>query len=145
MKKLSFLVGKWAGEARLLRGPGEWAELFQTEEAQYKLDGLVLAIEGVGRGKSDGRSVLQAFGLISYDDESGTYHFRAFNDGRFLETTTKLLEAGSGMTWGFALGEIRTNSVLRINEHGEWTEVGEISIGTQPAKKFWELTVQHQK
>lgn len=44
MKKLGFLVGKWAGEARLLRGPGEWAELLQTEEAQFKLDGLVLVI-----------------------------------------------------------------------------------------------------
>jgi hypothetical protein len=145
MKKLSFLVGKWAGEACLLRGPGEWAELLQTEEAQYKLDGLIFVIEGVGRAKSGGQSGLQAFGLISYDDESGTYHLRAFNDGRFLETTVKLLEEGRGMSWGFALGEIRTNSVLRINERGEWTEVGEISIGTQPAKKFWELTVQQQK
>jgi hypothetical protein len=32
--------------------------------------------------------------------------------------------------------------MMRINERGEWTELGEISIGTQPAKKFWELTVQ---
>jgi hypothetical protein len=145
MKKLSFLVGKWAGEARVSRGPGEWAELLQTEEAQYKLDGLVLVIEGIGRAKSSGHPVLQAFGLVSYDDENGRYHFRAFNDGRFLETTAKLFEEGSGMTWGFALGEIRTSSVLRINERGEWTEVGEISIGAQPAKKFWELTVQRQK
>jgi hypothetical protein len=145
MKKLGFLLGKWAGEARLLRGTGEWAELLQTEEAQYKLDGLVLLIEGVGRTKSSGRPVLQAFGIISHNDESGTYHFRAFNDGRFLETTTKLLEEDSGMSWGFTLGEIRTNCVLRINERGEWTEVGEISIGAQPAKKFWELTVQRQR
>jgi hypothetical protein len=143
MKKLAVLVGKWTGEARLLRGPGEWVELLQTEEAQYKLDGLILVIEGVGRTKSGGRPILQAFGVISYDNESGTYPFRAFNDGRFLETTTKLLEEG-GISWGFALGEIRTSSVLRINERGEWTEVGEISIGSQPAKKFWELTVQRQ-
>jgi len=39
MKKLDFLIGKWAGEARLLRGPTESVELLQTEEAQYKLDG----------------------------------------------------------------------------------------------------------
>ncbi len=142
MKKLGFVVGKWAGEARLLRGAGEWAELLQTEEAQYKLDGLIMVIEGVGRTKSDGRPVLQAFGIISYEDESGTYHFRAFNDGRFLKTTTKLLEEGSGMSWSFDLGEIRTNAVLRVNERGEWTEVGEISIGSQAAKKFWELSVQ---
>ena len=145
MKKLGFLVGKWAGEACLLRGPAESVELLQTEEAQYKLDGLIVLIEGVGRTKSGGQPLLQAFGIISYEDESRTYRLRAFNEGRFLETQMKLLEEGKGMSWGFALGEIRTNSVLRINERGEWTELAEISIGSQPSKKLWELTVCPQK
>jgi hypothetical protein len=145
MKKLGFLVGEWAGEARLLRGLNDSVELLQTEEAQYKLGGLILVIEGVGRTKSDGQPLLQAFGIISHDDESGMYLIRAFNDGRFLETEVKLLQAGKGMTWGFELGEIRTNSVLRINEHGEWTEFAEISSGSQPPKKLLELTVRPQK
>jgi hypothetical protein len=145
MKKLGFLVGKWTGEARLLRGPTESVELLQTEEAQYKLDGLIVVIEGIGRTKSGGLPLLQAFGIVSYDDESGMYRLRAFNDGRFLETQMKLLEEGQGMTWGFSLGEIRTNSVLRINELGEWTELAEISIGSQPSKKLLELTVRPQK
>jgi hypothetical protein len=145
MKEVSFLVGKWSGEARLLRGRDEFVELLQIEEAQYKLGGLILVIEGVGRAKSSGQPVLQAFGIISYDDESATYRMRAFNDGRFLETEVKLLEEGKGMTWGFVLGEIRTNSVLRINENGEWTEVAEITIGPEPPKKFLELTVCPQK
>jgi len=145
MKEVGFLVGKWAGEARLLRGPAESVELLQTEEVQYKLDGLILVIEGVGRAKSDGQPFLQAFGIVSYDDESGTYRMRAFNDGRFLETQMKLLEEGKGMTWGFELGEIRTNSVLRINERGEWTELAEITIGSQPPKKLLELSVRPQK
>jgi hypothetical protein len=57
-------------EAHLLRGPTESVELLQTEEAQYKLDGLIVVIEGVGRTKSGGQPLLQAFGIISYDDES---------------------------------------------------------------------------
>ena len=145
MKKLAFLNGKWSGEARLLRGPNESVELVQTEEAQYKLDGLILTIEGVGRTKPGGQPLLQAFGIVSYDDESGTYRFRAFNDGRFLETEIKLLENSKGMTWGFALGDIKTNSVLKINEQGEWTESAEISIGSQQPKKLLELTVRPQK
>jgi hypothetical protein len=60
MKKLEFLVGKWAGEARMLRGTGDPLVMMQTEEVQYKLDGLVLVIEGVG--KADGKPVLQARG-----------------------------------------------------------------------------------
>jgi hypothetical protein len=145
MKKLHFLVGKWTGEACLLRDPSESVELFQTEEAQYKLDGLIVVIEGVGRTKAGGQPLLQAFGIISYDDEGRTYRLRAFNDGRFLETQMKLLEEGKGMTWGFSLGEIKTNSVLRINENGEWTELAEISIGSQPPKKLLELTVRPQE
>jgi hypothetical protein len=141
MSKVGFLIGKWAGEARLLRGPGESVELLQTEEAQYKLGGLLLMIEGVGRAKSGGQPVLQALGIISYDDESEAYRMRAFNDGRFLETQVKLLEEGNGMTWGFALGEIKTHSVLRINEKDDWTEVAEITIGSEPPKKLLELTV----
>ena len=145
MQEVSFLVGKWAGEARLLRGRAESVELFQTEEAQYKLDGLILVIEGVGRTKSTGEPVLQAFGILSYDDESATYRMRAFNDGRFLETQVRLLEEGKGMTWAFGLGDIRSNSVLRINENGEWTELAEITIGPEPPKKLLELTVRPQK
>ena len=92
MKELDFLAGKWAGEARLHRGPSESVELLQTEEAQYKLDGLILVIEGVGRTKSDGQRVLQAFGIASYDDESKKYRMQAFNDGRYLGVPFTLSE-----------------------------------------------------
>jgi len=145
MKMLEFLVGKWAGEARLLRGPGEPIVLAQTEEARYKLDGLILEIEGIGRSKPDNKAVLQALGIISFDDETGTYHMRAFNDGRFLETDVKLSEDGKSLTWGFALGSIRTNSLLRINEKGEWTELHEITIDSQPARKLMEVAVKRQE
>jgi hypothetical protein len=145
MKKLEFMVGKWAGEARLLPGPGEPVSLMQTEEAQYKLEGLILLIEGVGRTKADHMPVLQALGIVSYDDESGTYRMRAFNDGRFLETELKLLDNGKGITWGFALGQIRTGSVMQITESGDWTELTEITIGSEPPKRFMELTVCKQK
>jgi len=144
MKKLSFLVGKWAGEARIFRRADDPLELIQTEEAYFKLDGLILLIEGVGRSKSDGKIALQALGVISYDDEAKAYHMRAFNDGRFLETEPKLIDAGNGMTWGFALGEIKTNSILRITPNGDWTELTEISVGAQPARKFIELRVSRQ-
>jgi hypothetical protein len=145
LKKLDFLVGKWSGEARVSRGPGEPLELIQTEEAQYKLDGLILIIEGIGKTKTDGKVALQALGIVSYDDEGGTYRMRAYNDGRYLETDLKLSENGKGITWGFALGDIKTSSMLRMNEKGEWTELTEIAIGSQPARKFMELTVSRQK
>src|SRR5215831_16264183 len=145
MKKLGFLVGKWSGEARMLRGPGGLVEMRQTEEAEYKLDGLILTIEGVGRTTPDDKPVLQAFGVISYDDENGSYTMRAFNDGRYLETDLKLADEGKGATWGFNFGSIKTSSVLRVNEKGEWTEQAEIAIGTDPPRKLLDLNVKREQ
>jgi hypothetical protein len=142
MRKLSFLAGKWTGRARQFRGTAEPLELSQTEEAQFKLDGLILVIEGTGKTLSEGQPVLQALGIISYDDESATYHMRAFNDGRFLETELKLLSDTQGLAWGFTMGDIQTKSVLRISEKGEWTELHEIAIGFQLSKKLMEMTVR---
>jgi hypothetical protein len=142
MKKLDFLAGEWSGQASAARGPGVVVELNQTESAQFKLGGLVLMIEGIGRTKTDDNLALQALGLISFDDASGTYRMRAFNDGRWLETEVKLLDDGKGMTWGFTLGEFSTKSVLRINDKGEWTELAEITIGARPPQKLMDLVVR---
>lgn len=142
MQRLSFLAGRWSGHAHVQRGPGEPVALVQTEEAQYKLGGLVLTIEGIGRTVADNKPVLQALAILSYDDDTETYHMRAFNDGRFLESEVKLLDEGKGVTWGFSFGEIRSNSVLKINEQGEWTELAEVVIGSQPPRKLMDLTVR---
>ena len=67
----------------MLRGPAGMAELVQAETVEYRLHGLVLIIEGVGQ-LQDGSAALQALGVVSFDDSSGAYSMRAFNDGRFL-------------------------------------------------------------
>ena len=142
MRKLEFLVGEWSGDATVLRGPGQFVDMAQIESAQFKLEGLVLMIEGVGRAKTDGKVSLQALGLISFDDETGTYRMRAFNDGRWLETEVKMADGGNSISWGFALGAFKTATVLRINESGEWTEHGEITIGERPPQKMMDLNVR---
>ena len=126
------------------RGQGEPLELTQTENAQYKLDALVLLIEGTGRVVSDGKAVIQAMATISYDDEAKLYRMRAYNNGRYMETEVKLAESGKGLAWGFTFGQIKTSSTLGINDKGEWTEAGDITIGSQPPRKFLELTVHRE-
>lgn len=84
MHKLAFLAGRWSGPITVIRGPGEPLRLTQTENVQFKLDGLVLLIEGQSTG-SDGKVLFSALATISYDDASHTYRFRAYNDGHYLE------------------------------------------------------------
>jgi hypothetical protein len=140
MRKLRFLASDWSGEARIYRN-GETLELLQTEHAEYKLNGLLLLIEGIGRSKSDGKVALQALGIVSFDDATSSYRFRTFSDGRYLETEMKLTAGGRGLSWGFVLGEIRTSSLLRLDESGQWTERHEVMIGSQPPRRLMELTV----
>ena len=142
MSKLAFLIGDWTGFARIHRPSGEIVELKQTEKVQYKLEGLLLLIEGIGWKHLGERPVLQALGLISYEDADAKYQMRAFNDGRFLETEVKLLDDRKGLNWGFALGNVTTKSVLAINENGEWAETHDISIDSQPSRKLMEVAVR---
>jgi hypothetical protein len=103
----------------------------------------VLVIEGTGR-TPDQTPALQALGIFSYDDASGTYWIRAWNDGRFLESEVQLLDDGNGLRWGFGVGEIRSRSVLRIDKDGQWTEAAELIIGSQPPRKLMDLTVRRK-
>jgi hypothetical protein len=145
MKKLEFMAGKWSGEARVLRGPGEPLLLHQTEDIQYKMDGLLLLVEGTGRNQSDGKVVFRALATIAYDDTAGVYRIRSHSDGRYTEAELKLAEGAKGFDWGFTAGPAKISYVGRINEKGEWTEVGEMKLGEQPPRKFIEMTVRPQK
>lgn len=89
------------------RGPGEPMKVVQSENIQFKLDGLVLLLEGT---------------CVSYDDSASVYRFRSYNDdGRYLETELKLLPRG--FAWGFEAGPLKVNNSMRLNETGEWTEI----------------------
>ncbi|MGH9664203.1 MAG: hypothetical protein ACRD9L_07255, partial [Bryobacteraceae bacterium] len=66
MRKLSFLAGRWSGSVTIVRGPGEALRLTQTEDVEYKLDGLVLLIQGKTAG-AYGKTLFSALATIAYD------------------------------------------------------------------------------
>lgn len=141
MKKLSFLAGKWSGDAMVARGPGEPVKHAQSEEVQYKLDGLVMLVEGTGRDAA-GQVVFRALATISYDDTSGTYHFRAYNDGRYLDT--ELSVTANGFAWGYTAGPMKVSNTMQINDKGEWAEITTTTFGTGPTRKSVEMTLRRQ-
>lgn len=140
MKKLQFLVGKWSGPATVIRGPGEPLKLTQTEDVQYKLEGLVLLVEGAG-SNSDGKVVFRALATISYDEATSSYRFRAYNDGRFLDT--ELAVSSKGFSWGFTAGPAKITNTMRITENGEWAETTEAAFGSAPPRKSVDMLLKH--
>src|SRR6516225_56169 len=65
MHKLAFLVGRWSGPVTIVRG-SEPLQLTQAEDVEYKLDGLVMLIEGKSVG-ADGKAQFQALATIAFD------------------------------------------------------------------------------
>jgi len=142
MKKLAFLTGTWTGDATTVR-PGGTIKVKQTEQVVYKLDGLVLLIEGTGRHPESGEVLFRALATVSYDDAAGVYRLRSYNEGRYLDTELTVSQNGFG--WGYQAGPARIAFVMKLNEKGEWVETGEAPMPNGPARRFFDMTVRQQK
>jgi hypothetical protein len=141
MRKLSFLAGHWSGPAIIARGPGEALHLTQTEDVEYKLDGLTLLIEGKSTS-ADGKELFSALATIAYDDVSHTYRFRAYNDGHYLDT--ELSVPANGFSWSFTAGPAQIVNTMHLTGKGEWDEVTEVTVGSNPPHRSVEMQLQHQ-
>jgi hypothetical protein len=140
MRRLAFLAGHWSGPVTITRGPGEPLHLTQTEDVEYKLDGLVLLIEGKS-ANADGKVLFSALATIAYDDATHAYRFRAYNDGRYLDT--ELLVPGNGFSWSFTAGPAHVVNTMRLTAKGEWEEVTEATVGSNPPHRSVEMLLQH--
>jgi hypothetical protein len=142
MKKLAFLVGTWTGDATTVR-PNQKIKVKQTEEVSYKLDGLVLLIEGTGRNPENGEVMFRALATVSYDDAAGVYHFRAYNEGSYLDAELKVPDRG--FEWGYKAGPAQIAFAMKLNDTGDWVETGDVTVGNTPAQRFFDMTVRKQK
>ena len=98
MRKLSFLAGHWSGRVNITRGAGEPLHLTHMEDVEYKLDGLVLLIEGKSTS-ADGKILFSALATVAYDDASHTYRLRAYNGGHYVDTELSVPANGFSWTW----------------------------------------------
>lgn len=127
MKKLEFLVGDWEGGGWSILGPGGRSEFVGKEKVEWTLDGMIVKIEGIHFEKDEsgeaGRKIHHAFGVLSHDGASPEYNFQAYL-ATGMSGSYKAKVAGDSLVWGFELpqGTVRYN--VRINEKGEWHEVG---------------------
>jgi hypothetical protein len=141
MQKLAFLAGHWSGSVTVVRGPGQPLKAIQTEVVQYKLDGLVLLVEGRSTAP-DGKVVFSALATIAYDDAAKTYRFRAYNDGRYVDA--ELAVPGNGFSWSYGAGPAHVVNTMKLTETGEWQESTEVEMGSGPPRKVVEMLLERQ-
>jgi hypothetical protein len=144
MKKLYWLVGHWKGTGWIQMGPQGRKEFTQTETIQGKLDGLVLVIEGEAKSKEDGSTIHTALAFLSYDEPAKTFRWRAFTaEGRQTDAEAKV--GANTLEWGLQTPRGRMRYIIKLNEKGEWFEVGEMAQDDQTWRKFFEMTLERQK
>ena len=141
MRKLSFLAGDWSGPVSILRGPAEPLRLTQTERVVFKLDGLVLLIEGKSAG-ADGKSKFEALATVAFDDATHAYHIRAYNDGHYLDAELSILQ--DGFSWGFQGGPAHVVNTMHLTNKGQWQETTEVTVGDNPPHRSVEMLLDRQ-
>jgi hypothetical protein len=139
MRKLLFLRGRWSGLASVVIGPGKTLHLTQTEHVQYKLDGLVLLIEGKGTA-ADGKVLFSALATVAYDEATHGYRFRAYNDGHYLDR--ELSVTANGFSWSFTAGQAHIVNTMDLTDKGEWHEVTQMTFGGGPPRPSMEMTLR---
>jgi hypothetical protein len=139
MRKLSFLAGRWSRPVTIVRGPGEPIHLVQTEDVEYKLDGLVVLVQGKSTG-ADGEVMFSALATIAYDDASHTYRFRAYNDGHYVDT--ELSAPANGFSWDFMAGPAHIANTMHLTAKGEWDEVTDVTVGANPPHRSMNMLLQ---
>jgi hypothetical protein len=147
MKALSAWIGRWQGEGSLQMGPGEPKKSSVDEHIEYRLDEMLLVVEGVGKATDPATGkeavVHHAFGVISFDQPTNAYKFKTYlKDGRgadawFIVTGENIYQ------WGFDTpsGKIRYNIILNV-ANKTWNEIGEFSADGTTWMKFFEMNLR---
>lgn len=141
MRKLSFLAGNWSGPVSIVRGPGEPLHLTQTEKVEYKLDGLVLLIEGKSTA-ADGAAPFQALATVAFDDSTHSYRIRAYNAGHCIDAELTVL--ADGFSWGFDAGPAHIANTMHLTAKGEWQETSEVTFGGNPPRRSVDMLLTRQ-
>ncbi len=140
LKKLSYWVGNWKGEASTRRGPGEPTKINQEENIEFKLDGTLLVVEGIGRSPENDAIVFNAYAIISYNEAKGEYQFKSYlQDGKSTDAWFNVI-AENNFEWGFEVpnGKIKYTIILDQTKNS-WSETGAYSADGNNWMQFFEM------
>jgi hypothetical protein len=148
LQPFSAWVGRWQGEGSMQMGPGEPKESSVDEKVEFKLNGTVMLVEGVGKATNPSTNeevvVHHALGLLSYDQVKGQYTFRTYlKDGRNTDAWLSTIGENK-FQWGFDIptgGKTRYTISLDPNA-GTWNEIGEFSRDGNTWSKFFEMNLK---
>jgi hypothetical protein len=141
MKAFASWAGHWQGEGSIQMGPGEPKKSTVDERIEYKLDGMVILIEGVG--KANETIVHHALGVVSYDQISSQYKLRSYlKDGRSTNAWLSVTSENN-YQWGFDTPQGKIRYTIAIDPVKKtWIEIGHFSADGNNWQKFFEMNLK---
>lgn len=141
LKALRYFAGNWRGEATIQQRGGPPMKVLQEERIEWRLDSLVLTIEGTGRDPVTQKKVFQAFAVVAYNPQTQQLGMKSFTlEGRQTEAYFKVVEENK-FEWGFDLpnGKAKIKYTITLSPQSKsWYEKGEYS----PDGAAWFPTIQ---
>jgi hypothetical protein len=147
MKVFASWTGRWQGEGSMQMGPGEPKKSSVDERIDYKLDGMILQVEGIGKAVDPSTKqesvVHHAFAILSFDKGTNQYKFRTYlKDGRSTQAWFNVI-SDNNYQWGFDTPQGKIRYTIVMNPGAKtWNEIGEFSADGTTWRKFLEMNLK---
>ncbi len=139
IKKLDFMLGEWSGGGWMMNQDRTRSEFTQTEKIEMELNGAVLIVRGQG-WDTDGKSIHNALGIISYDLVEAKYFMLAMlENGQQTKAELELVSENE-IKWWFDVPGGTVKYQLTI-DGDTWREKGEFSPDGNAWYPFIEFTL----
>ncbi len=150
MKPFSNWAGRWQGDGFIQMGPGQPKKSTVDEHIEFKLEGMVLLMEGIGKAidpqTNENNVVHHALAILSFDQVTSQYKLNSFlKDGKSVQAWLTILEDDK-YQWGFdaPTGKIKYTIALDPIKN-TWNEIGEFSRDNGGTwMKFFEMNLKKQ-
>lgn len=128
LRSLDFMAGNWKGEATIQQRSGAPINVSQEEKIEWKLDSLVLTVEGTGRDPMTNKVNFHAFAVIGYNQQTKQLGMKSFTmEGRQTDAYFNVV-ADNQFTWGFDVPTGKIKYTITLSPQAKtWVEKGEFS------------------
>jgi hypothetical protein len=147
MKVFTSWTGRWQGEGSMQMGPGEPKKSSIDERIEFKLDGMILQVEGIGKtidpATKQESVVHHAFAILSFDKGTSQYKFRTYlKDGRSTQAWFNVV-SDNNYQWGFDTPQGKIRYTIVMNPPAKtWSEIGEFSADGTTWRKFFDMNLK---